>query len=517
MAKQQTILITGATDGIGLALARYYQQQGARLVLVGRRSLHELNDPIFRDDTYCQADLSASTAALTVSQWLDALAIYDLNLVIQNAGTAYVGETGAQSPEHIQYLLNVNLYAPIALTHALLPRLLNAKGKVVFIGSARAQLPSPQYAAYAASKMALAGFVRNLQIELKTANVAIDAQMIHPGATHTGLHAKAGMASSATKSFASAELVAKQIAQSIKSNRRTVTLGASNRWMDSLYRYFPSPVEGVMKKGGGRKSRSEPKHVVITGVAQGIGKAMAAEFAKNGYIITGIDVDTKAAMYTQAELINEYDAKVRLAPGDLANEDDLLRFVESLATRPPIDVLIHNAGISNVGPFVMSNIRKQTQVLDVNLRAPLVLTAALLRNGSFAEGATIAFMSSLSHFVSYPGAAIYAGSKDGLSAYASALSVGLAKQGMNVLTIYPGPTKTEHARRYSPDNSKEEERMEPELLASLIYKAIKRRSRFLIPGFKNWAMAVGGQMFPGRAEKIMTREVFIKLIARRRK
>lgn len=517
MAKHRTVLITGATDGIGLALARYYQQRGSRLILVGRRSLHELNDPLFNDTNYCQVDLAAADAPLHISQWLDAFSLYELDLVIQNAATAYIGETSAQNYEHIQYMLKVNLHAPLQLTHALLPRLLNAKGKVVFIGSSRAQLPSPDYAVYAASKMALDGFVRSLQIELKAANVPIEAQMIHPGATRTGLHGKAGMNRQATSKFAAPEAVANQIAKAIQSTKRSVTLASGDRWLGSIHTHLPGTVESMMKKGRGRKNKSDPKHVVITGAAQGIGKALAAEFAEAGYVITGIDVDTKSAMYAQAELINDHGAQVRFALGDLANADDLQRIVESLATRPPIDVLIHNAGISAVGPFVMSNIRQQIQVLNVNLGAPLALTAELLRAKKFTDGATIAFMSSLSHFVSYPGAAVYAASKDGLSAYASALSVGLAKEGFNILTVYPGPTKTEHARRYSPDNSKEEQRMEPEELAERIYKAVKARKRFLIPGMKNWGMAIAAKWFPGRAEEVMKREVFIKLAAKRRK
>lgn len=517
MAKQKTVLITGATDGLGLALARIYQQQGARLVLIGRKTLHELRDRLFNDATYCQADLAKPEAAQTISQWLDVHGIYEINLVIQNAGSAFIGDTQSQSAESIQQLLRVNLYTPIALTHALLPRLAGAKGKAVFIGSSRTQLPCPQYAVYAASKMALDGFVRNLQIELKAAKVNIHAQMIHPGASRTGLHAKAGLATGATTKFPAADIVAKQIEQAIRSNQRSVTLGVGSRWLDRLYRLFPAAVESSMKHGRGQKNSSSPKHVVITGAAQGIGKALAARFAKAGYIITGIDVDTKTSMYTQAELINDHNAQVRFALGDLSNYADLQRIVESLETRPPIDVLIHNAGISSVGPFVMSNIRQQMQVLDVNLMAPLLLTAELLRKQSITRGSTLAFMSSLSHFVSYPGAATYAASKDGLSAYASALNVGLAKEGINVLTVYPGPTKTEHARRYSPDNSKEEQRMEPEELADLIFKAVTKRKRFLIPGLKHWGMAIGARLFPRQAESVMTKEVFNKLAIKRRK
>ncbi len=516
MARHQTVLITGATDGIGLALARLYQQRGARLVLVGKRSAKDLRDPLFRPDTYCQVDLSLADCAAQISRWLDLHTVYELDLVIHCAGTAYIGETEQQSTEHIETLLAVNLYAPIAMTHAFMPRLLSTRGKIVYIGSARATLPSPRYATYAASKMALAGFVRNLQIELAAANVGITAQILHPGATKTGLHAKAGMPDSATSKYAAAETIAKQIARTIESGVRTASIQGNNSIVDATNRHFPAMVESLMRKGRAKKNSSDPKHVVITGAANGIGKAMAAEFAEAGYIITGLDIDSKTAMYTQAELINDHGAQVRFALGDLANAHDVQRMIESVVSRPPIDVLIHNAGINAVGPFIMSNLRQQMSVLDVNLKAPLVLTAELLRQGRFAQGATVAFMSSLSHFVSYPGAAVYAASKDGLSAYASALSVGLAAKGMNVLTIYPGPTRTEHARRYSPDNSKEEQRMEPEELAELVYKAVKRGKRFLIPGGRNRSMAIGAQWFPKRAETVMQREVYNKLATTRR-
>jgi len=97
-------------------------------------------------------------------------------------------------------------------------------------------------------------------------------------------------------------------------------------------------------------------------------------------------------------------------------------------------------------------------VLAVNLTAPLHLTGALLQAGKIAPGGSLVFVSSLSRLLSYPGAAVYAASKDGLASYARSLAVALAPQKMHVLTVYPGPTRTAHARRYSPDNSREARR-----------------------------------------------------------
>lgn len=89
------------------------------------------------------------------------------------------------------------------------------------------------------------------------------------------------------------------------------------------------------------------------------------------------------------------------------------------------------------------------------------------------------FVSSLAHFVSYPGASVYAASKDGLAAYARSLRV--AEPALHVLTVFPGLTRPAHARRYGPDNSREARRMPPEKLAELIYRAVQRRQKVLIP------------------------------------
>ena len=166
-------------------------------------------------------------------------------------------------------------------------------------------------------------------------------------------------------------------------------------------------------------------------------------------------------------------------------------------------MLVHNAGINCVAPFARSDLARQQAVLDVNLRAPLQLTAALLRADKVARGGTLVFVSSLSRFVSYPGAAVYGASKDGLASYARSLAVALAPQNINVLVVYPGPTRTAHARRYSPDNRREARRMPPEVLAAAIYRAVERRQRTLIPGFGNQVFAFVGRWLPAPVEWAM--------------
>lgn len=241
MQSKKTILITGATDGIGRALAKIYQTRENRLVLVGRRALDTLDDALYTKDTYCRADLSRDECTERVCEFLNAQKIDTIDLAIQNAGTGYFGPIAEQSAESIRDITAVNLMAPLRLTHALMPYL-QANGKLVLIGSIAHAFPCPDYAVYAASKEALNTLGRNLQIEGD-----INVQIIHPGATRTGLHRKIGMDSKKTKGFPSAERVTQKIARAIDGRRFIATIGWQNAWARFLGRYCEGMVNAMMR------------------------------------------------------------------------------------------------------------------------------------------------------------------------------------------------------------------------------------------------------------------------------
>lgn len=230
-------LITGATNGIGLALARYYLHQAERPLLIGRRPLAEVPLSQFPPDDYCRVDLAQPDCAEQVETWLDDQKIEQLDILIHNAGVGYYGSAEAQSWASIQNLVEVNLWAPIALTHKLIPRLMHQRGKVVFISSVVSAVACPDYAVYGATKAALDGFARSLRIEMKG---RVDIQVIHPGATRTGMHAKSGLDRETIDwdRFPRADVVAEKIARAISSNKPSVTIGVQNRVLRIGGAYF---------------------------------------------------------------------------------------------------------------------------------------------------------------------------------------------------------------------------------------------------------------------------------------
>ena len=247
------------------------------------------------------------------------------------------------------------------------------------------------------------------------------------------------------------------------------------------------------------------KHAVITGAAHGIGKALVHRFAQAGYTITGVDIDAAGAAKVQREL----DARFVIA--DLRSEAGTARVLPELLRGKPIDVLIHNAGINAVGRFSDISIENHEHVIAVNFYAPMLLTASLLKADLMAKGASIVFVSSLSHYTSYPGATTYAATKSGLASYARSLSIAIAPQNIHVMTVFPGPTRTAHARRHSPHNTREEKRMPPEKLAHHIFRGVKKKKHLIVPGAANRILALLGKWCPPMMEYAMRKVILEKL------
>ena len=245
---------------------------------------------------------------------------------------------------------------------------------------------------------------------------------------------------------------------------------------------------------------------LITGAANGIGYALAKKFLHAGYEVVGIDVDRERGNQIQYEFGDRFEYIYM----NLSRVDDFSHLSHMLQGNP-IDVLIHNAGINCVGSFSRSRFGVQESVMAVGFSAPILITNQLLRESLVNSGGTIAFVSSLAHFVSYPGAAVYAASKDGLTSYARSLAIEVAPQKIHVLTVFPGPTDTKHAQKYSPSPNAKSRRMSPDLLATKVFSAIVRRKRTLIPGVANKVSAKIGRYLPKVSEYMMKKAIYERL------
>jgi short-subunit dehydrogenase len=175
-----TVLITGASGGIGAEVARTLAAQGARLALSARREqrLAALADEIaatgVERPAVLPADLGERGQATGVGERaLEALGHVDV--LINNAGASMQGLTWvAGDRDHAREVLETNLWSPLALAAALVPQMLErGRGAIVNVGSMVRVAPFPHLGHYAASRAALATATQVLQMELGPRGVRV--------------------------------------------------------------------------------------------------------------------------------------------------------------------------------------------------------------------------------------------------------------------------------------------------------------------------------------------------------
>jgi short-subunit dehydrogenase len=187
-----TVLVTGATDGLGLLLARAYSAQGCRVLATGKRSLADgraLLEPA--GITYVTAHQDdPQMAARAIGSALRELQWQQLDLAILNAAMGWSGEPSIEPLAVIARQIDVNFKAQVHIASVLAPFLFAGGGKLVMVGSAAVGKAHGGFATYVATKTAVDGFCRSLHEEWRG---RAEVLIVHPGPTRTTMHAKAGL------------------------------------------------------------------------------------------------------------------------------------------------------------------------------------------------------------------------------------------------------------------------------------------------------------------------------------
>jgi len=171
----RSALVTGASGGLGQAIARRLASCGAKLVLSGRRAdvLEELASEL--GATVFAADLSDADSVREL-----AAAHEDIDILIANAGLPASGRLESFTEEQIDRALLVNLRAPMMLAHALAPKMVaRGAGHIVLMSSLSGKAPAAGSSVYSATKFGLRGFAGALRAELHGTGVGVSA--IFPG------------------------------------------------------------------------------------------------------------------------------------------------------------------------------------------------------------------------------------------------------------------------------------------------------------------------------------------------
>jgi short-subunit dehydrogenase len=190
-----TVLITGASSGIGATLAVTLAERGVRVGLVGRRAAEleavldrcRVTSPASRSWRGDLGDLA--WAGSVVDEAWDAFGVIDV--LVNNAAIPKVRPATSLTLADAEEAIRINYLSPVAMTLRALPKMLErGSGSIVNVASMGGRVGIAHEAAYSASKFALSGFSESLAIDL--ADTAIRVRLIHPGPIDTGIWDRPG-------------------------------------------------------------------------------------------------------------------------------------------------------------------------------------------------------------------------------------------------------------------------------------------------------------------------------------
>jgi short-subunit dehydrogenase len=249
-----TVVIVGASSGIGRAAARRFAEAGARLVLASR-SLATLDEVVgecrragaeaipVEADVTSTADLDAVVAAALarfgrIDVWVAAASVYGF------------GAFDEMPAAEARTIIDTNLHGTIDGIRAALPALRDSRGSIVVIGSVFSQLASPIVWAYVTSKHAVAGFAASIRQELRVGPRPVDVSMVWPATIDTPIHQHAanrtGQAVRPIPPVVDPDRVARAIVRVARRPRRRVVVGAIQGSGLLVHSLFPALADRLM-------------------------------------------------------------------------------------------------------------------------------------------------------------------------------------------------------------------------------------------------------------------------------
>jgi short-subunit dehydrogenase len=267
--REKRALITGAAAGLGRAIALRLAQEGAHVYLldidlpgaqcVAAEARKFGVEAVAAECDVSQADQIRDSVQLLRDRW------NGIDILVNNAGVGYYGPTANMAPEQWDWLLAINLHAPIRFTTALLPSLLDRpEAHVLNVSSICGLVAGGRFAAYHVSKFGLVGFSEALRAEYGRQGLGVTA--LCPGPVRTNLYASSpsGHKHQSTPEpprivCTSAERVAAKAIAAIRRDRGLQLVGALAYTLYYAKRIAPGLIDAVQHAGRRRRMKKKAK------------------------------------------------------------------------------------------------------------------------------------------------------------------------------------------------------------------------------------------------------------------
>jgi len=254
----KVVWITGASSGIGEALAGAFAREGARLILSSRRpeELDRVRRGLPRADEHLCLPLDLTQSATFHALTAQVLAKFGrIDILVNNGGVSQRALAVDALPEVERALMEVDYFGPVALTKAVLPSMLaRGAGHVVVISSVMGYVGTPGRSTYAAAKHALHGYFDSLRAEVHQAGLKVT--LICPGYVHTNVSDNAvgargekhGRTDATHLRGISAECCAEATLRAVARGKEEITVGGVETWAVLLKRLLPGVLSRTIRR-----------------------------------------------------------------------------------------------------------------------------------------------------------------------------------------------------------------------------------------------------------------------------
>ncbi|QQS59557.1 SDR family NAD(P)-dependent oxidoreductase [Candidatus Peregrinibacteria bacterium] len=231
----KSILVTGASRGLGKGISQYLDKEGHRVIATGRDtdSLQTLADHGNSIEIFT-ADISTAEGIDTVVQQGIQ---HQVDVVINNAGFGVVGKLKEISRESLLRILETNLVAPIEITKGLRNQIAKKQGSFGYITSLAGKMGFPDMISYSASKFGLEGAIESLRYELEPLGIGLT--VVRPGMVDTDFFDTAGLTEQVEGAKSDGllkqpEEIAQEICEGILTKQREVVIGSDKDFLRRL-------------------------------------------------------------------------------------------------------------------------------------------------------------------------------------------------------------------------------------------------------------------------------------------
>jgi NAD(P)-dependent dehydrogenase (short-subunit alcohol dehydrogenase family) len=194
--------------------------------------------------------------------------------------------------------------------------------------------------------------------------------------------------------------------------------------------------------------RLQGRVAIVTGTARGIGRAIAAAYAREGCVVIGIDIQAEVGA-TAADEIARDGGRMTFEAGDVANEADVRRIVGAVLERHGrIDVLVNDAAVQVEALAADVRVADFHRIVDVNLLGCVLTCREVLPAMVAQGGGAIVNMSSVNAFSADPLLPVYGATKAAIIGYTKSVAVAYGPHGIRANAICPGDVDTELNRAF---------------------------------------------------------------------